>query len=52
MKLQSFDWKSCVSTYLTPSTWMNIHDILIVAYMKKFGILVNVILFYDDKGSF
>ena len=31
---------------------MNKQNMLIVVYMETFRVFVNIILFYDEKGSF
>ena len=52
MKLQDFEWLTCVPTKVMSSTQMNIHNMLIITYMLTFGIFGQYLWFVMKKVHF
>ena len=52
VKLQSFEQLNYISTYVTSYTRINKQNMLLWLTRKLLEFFVNVILFYDEEGSF
>ena len=53
MKLESFEWLDSLDVSEVFPLGINMHDILIVAYINQLmEFLVNATLVYDKKGSY